>query len=157
MKGNRALPCGFRESESYHQKKFLSGVSCAFLTNPFCNSQRNRLVTLSGKKLGGIELYARFVNKSSLKATNFSHLLHGSKKNSSFASLLGSRGILPPGQYLNASPGGGMVDALVSGASAARRAGSSPVLGTPKSRNSLIIKSCGIFHSIFVSKLSAKV
>lgn len=32
-----------------------------------------------------------------------------------------------------------------------------PVLGTPKSRNSLIIKSCGIFHSIFVSKLSAKV
>ncbi len=28
-------------------------------------------------------------------------------------------------------PGGGMVDALVSGASAARRAGSSPVLGTP--------------------------
>ena len=29
------------------------------------------------------------------------------------------------------SPGGGMVDALVSGASAARRAGSSPVLGTP--------------------------
>ena len=30
------------------------------------------------------------------------------------------------------SPGGGMVDALVSGASAARRAGSSPVLGTPK-------------------------
>ncbi len=28
------------------------------------------------------------------------------------------------------SPGGGMVDALVSGASAARRAGSSPVLGT---------------------------
>ena len=30
------------------------------------------------------------------------------------------------------SPGGGMVDALVSGASAARRAGSSPVLGTIK-------------------------
>ena len=30
------------------------------------------------------------------------------------------------------SPGGGMVDALVSGASAARRAGSSPVLGTAK-------------------------
>ena len=28
------------------------------------------------------------------------------------------------------SPGGGMVDALVSGASAERRAGSSPVLGT---------------------------
>ena len=27
-------------------------------------------------------------------------------------------------------PGGGMVDALVSGASAARRAGSTPVLGT---------------------------
>ena len=50
-----------------------------------------------------------------------------------------------------------MVDALVSGASAARRAGSSPVLGTYKSRNSLIIKSCGISHSIFVSKLSAKV
>ena len=38
-----------------------------------------------------------------------------------------------------------MVDALVSGASAARRAGSSPVLGTHKSRNSLIIKSCGFF------------
>ena len=50
-----------------------------------------------------------------------------------------------------------MVDALVSGASAARRAGSSPVLGTHKSRNSLTIKSYGIFHSIFVSKLSAKV
>ena len=32
---------------------------------------------------------------------------------------------------LRKSPGGGMVDALVSGASAARRAGSSPVLGTP--------------------------
>ena len=31
---------------------------------------------------------------------------------------------------LGKSPGGGMVDALVSGASAARRAGSSPVLGT---------------------------
>ena len=30
-------------------------------------------------------------------------------------------------------PGGGMVDALVSGASAARRAGSSPVLGTVNS------------------------
>ena len=32
------------------------------------------------------------------------------------------------------SPGGGMVDALVSGASAARRAGSSPVLGTDNAR-----------------------
>ena len=32
-------------------------------------------------------------------------------------------------------PGGGMVDALVSGASAARRAGSSPVLGTQKRLN----------------------
>lgn len=32
------------------------------------------------------------------------------------------------------SPGGGMVDALVSGASAERRAGSSPVLGTPRNR-----------------------
>ena len=31
---------------------------------------------------------------------------------------------------LKCCPGGGMVDALVSGASAARRAGSSPVLGT---------------------------
>ena len=48
------------------------------------------------------------------------------------------------------SPGGGMVDALVSGASAARRAGSSPVLGTVKSRNSLKIKSCGISLLIFV-------
>ena len=38
-----------------------------------------------------------------------------------------------------------MVDALVSGASVERRAGSSPVLGTVKSRNSLKIKSCGIF------------
>ena len=28
------------------------------------------------------------------------------------------------------SPGGGMVDALVSGASAARRVGSTPILGT---------------------------
>ena len=50
-----------------------------------------------------------------------------------------------------------MVDALVSGASVERRAGSSPVLGTHKSRNSLLIKNYGIFHSIFVSKLSAKV
>lgn len=33
---------------------------------------------------------------------------------------------------IRTSPGGGMVDALVSGASAARRAGSSPVLGTKK-------------------------
>lgn len=32
-------------------------------------------------------------------------------------------------------PGGEMVDALVSGASAARRAGSSPVLGTQKRLN----------------------
>ena len=31
---------------------------------------------------------------------------------------------------INACPGGGMVDALVSGASVERRAGSSPVLGT---------------------------
>ena len=53
------------------------------------------------------------------------------------------------------SPGGGMVDALVSGASAARRAGSSPVLGTHQSRNSLKIKSCGIFLLIFVLLLSS--
>lgn len=33
----------------------------------------------------------------------------------------------------------------------------SSVLGTHKSRNSLKIKSCGIFHSIFVNQLSAKV
>ena len=52
-------------------------------------------------------------------------------------------------------PGGGMVDALVSGASAARRAGSSPVLGTVKSRNSLKIKSCGISLLIFVLLLSS--
>lgn len=38
-----------------------------------------------------------------------------------------------------------MVDALVSGASAARRASSSLVPGTDKSRNLLKIKSCGIF------------
>ncbi len=48
-----------------------------------------------------------------------------------------------------------MVDALVSGASAARRAGSSPVLGTHQSRNSLKIKSCGIFLLIFVLLLSS--
>ena len=48
-----------------------------------------------------------------------------------------------------------MVDALVSGASAARRAGSSPVLGTVKSRNSLKIKSCGISLLIFVLLLSS--
>ena len=36
--------------------------------------------------------------------------------------------------FAQQSPGGGMVDALVSGASAARRAGSSPVLGTRKAR-----------------------
>ena len=52
-------------------------------------------------------------------------------------------------------PGGGLVDALVSGASAARRAGSSPVLGTHKSRNSFKIKSRGIFSFHFFSKLSA--
>ena len=50
-----------------------------------------------------------------------------------------------------------MVDALVSGASAARRAGSSPVLGTVKSRNSLKIKSCGIPLLIFVPRLSPKI
>ena len=33
-----------------------------------------------------------------------------------------------------ASPGGGMVDALVSGASGESRAGSSPVLGTRQER-----------------------
>ena len=48
-----------------------------------------------------------------------------------------------------------MVDALVSGASGESRAGSSPVLGTDKSRKLLTINSYGIFHSIFVSKLSA--
>ena len=32
--------------------------------------------------------------------------------------------------FASASPGGGMVDALVSGASGESRAGSSPVLGT---------------------------
>ncbi len=48
-----------------------------------------------------------------------------------------------------------MVDALVSGASAARRAGSTPVLGTEKSRNSLKFNGCGISLLIFVSKLSA--
>ena len=36
--------------------------------------------------------------------------------------------------FASASPGGGMVDALVSGASGESRAGSSPVLGTPKAR-----------------------
>ena len=35
-------------------------------------------------------------------------------------------------QRLISSPGGGMVDALVSGASVERRAGSSPVLGTER-------------------------
>ncbi len=79
--------------------------------------------------------------------------LHSSKKKSNFATQNPRGGV----KVINYCPGGGMVDALVSGASAARRAGSSPVLGTPKSRNSLIIKSCGIFHSISVSKLSAKV
>ncbi len=48
-----------------------------------------------------------------------------------------------------------MVDALVSGASAARRAGSSPVLGTDKSRNFLKIKSYGISLLIFVLLLSS--
>ena len=48
-----------------------------------------------------------------------------------------------------------MVDALVSGASVERRAGSSPVLGTVKSRNSLKIKSCGISLLIFVLLLSS--
>ncbi len=37
------------------------------------------------------------------------------------------------------SPGGGMVDALVSGASVERRAGSSPVLGTILDGKRLII------------------
>ncbi len=50
-----------------------------------------------------------------------------------------------------------MVDALVSGASAVRRAGSSPVLGTDKSRNPLIFKGCGISLLIFVPRLSPKI
>ena len=37
------------------------------------------------------------------------------------------------------SPGGGMVDALVSGASGESRAGSSPVLGTPKRLKEVVI------------------
>ena len=37
---------------------------------------------------------------------------------------------------LFSSPGGGMVDALVSGASVSRRAGSSPVLGTNYKKSS---------------------
>ena len=36
--------------------------------------------------------------------------------------------------YRLSGPGGGMVDALVSGASVERRAGSSPVLGTSRSK-----------------------
>ena len=43
----------------------------------------------------------------------------GSRVRASFSALL-----------LKECPGGGMVDALVSGASVERRAGSSPVLGT---------------------------
>ena len=55
------------------------------------------------------------------------HNLHNPTKQFNFASAI------PPRQSLgdpSKCPGGGMVDALVSGASAARRAGSSPVLGT---------------------------
>ena len=51
--------------------------------------------------------------------------MHNSKKMLNFATQ--NRG--DPAEH-TPSPGGGMVDALVSGASAARRAGSSPVLGT---------------------------
>ena len=40
---------------------------------------------------------------------------------------------------INACPGGGMVDALVSGASVERRAGSSPVLGTSKKQDSFVL------------------
>ncbi len=77
--------------------------------------------------------------------------LHSSKKKSNFATQNPRGGV----KVINYCPGGGMVDALVSGASAARRAGSSPVLGTVKSRNSLKIKSCGISLLIFVLLLSS--
>ena len=53
----------------------------------------------------------------------------GSRVRASFSALLIAR----PMRIL--SPGGGMVDALVSGASVERRAGSSPVLGTGAALN----------------------
>ena len=49
-----------------------------------------------------------------------------------------------------------MVDALVSGASAARRAGSSPVLGTHNDRKWLIFNAYGFLMQIFVNHLSTE-
>ena len=43
-------------------------------------------------------------------------------------------------EVFSKSPGGGMVDALVSGASVERRAGSSPVLGTNQTSIDLVNK-----------------
>ena len=54
------------------------------------------------------------------------------------------------------SPGGGMVDALVSGASAARRAGSSPVPGTQLNPKWLKINYLGFFFEISDYHLTTK-
>ena len=59
-------------------------------------------------------------------------------------------------QQPDPSPGGGMVDALVSGASAERRAGSSPVLGTHINRKRLIFSTYGFLMQFFVNHLSTE-
>ena len=92
----------------------------------------------------------------------FAKLLSHSKKLCTFASanpkepgrqgqarctraFIGARG-----EMHHRCPGGGMVDALVSGASGESRAGSSPVLGTPKRP---LIDCLSVISGFLVSKL----
>ena len=63
----------------------------------------------------------------------------GSRVRASFSAHIKRNLARVTGELLSTSPGGGMVDALVSGASVERRAGSSPVLGTSGSRISNIL------------------
>ena len=58
----------------------------------------------------------------------------GSRVRASFSAHIKRDLARVTGELLSTSPGGGMVDALVSGASVERRAGSSPVLGTSRGR-----------------------
>ncbi len=73
-----------------------------------------------------------FYRKTNLNKINKKNLLKVHLYKKKFVTLQSKteRGPSKALQSETASPGGGMVDALVSGASAARRAGSSPVLGT---------------------------
>ena len=63
----------------------------------------------------------------------------GSRVRASFSAHIKRNLARVTGELLSTSPGGGMVDALVSGASVERRAGSSPVLGTSKKQDSFVL------------------